>query len=294
MTGPAQTDLDAEQEVDFGRYGGLLAARWWLVALGLVAGLAAGWVLAFGGGSIWSAKVLMTLGQPFSPNGGAPVASFLTSPRAVDEIVHSETGLKQAARASGMSISKLRGHVSSSEANERSTAASRAAGAPLMTITVLGPRPVKVEKAANKLAEIVVQQTTAKYVGVKIRNIGKSLKSIQDQLNALSPKITALEAVVASDKTLTGLDRVLVSTQLDNAQQRRGQLLAQQTTEQQQLALAQNVEAARVIVAASAVKTSARSTRTSMLIGGLIGLILGCLAAILWEPVAARMAGRGA
>jgi hypothetical protein len=285
---PQQHDLD-EQEVDVRRYGTLLAARWWLLALGIVAGVVVGYALALGGGSVWRAKALMTLGQPFSPNGGAPVASFLTSPNAVNEIVHAERSLKQAARAADMPVGALRRRVSAAEVGQ-GKGASRSS-APLMAITVTGKRPARVEDAANKLAAIVVERTTAPYVGVKIKNLKESLGSLQDQLNTLAPKITALENVVAGS-SLTGLDRVLVATQLDNAQQRRGQLLEQQTTEQQQLALAQNVEAARLIVPASAVKTTARSTRNSILVGGLIGLILGALAAILWEPVAARLASR--
>jgi hypothetical protein len=288
MTAPRQPELD-EQEVDVRRYGTLLAARWWLLAAGLVAGVVVGYVLALGGGSVWRAKALMTLGQPFSPNGGAPVASFLTSPNAVDEIVHAERSLKQAAKAANMPVTALRGRVSSAEVGQGKGASRNSA--PLIAITVTGKRPARVEDAANKLAGIVVDRTTAPYVGVKIKNLKESLNSVQDQLNALAPKITALENVVAGS-SLTGLDRVLVATQLDNAQQRRGQLLEQQTTEQQQLALAQNVEAARLLVPASAVKTTARSVRNSILVGGLIGLILGALAAILWEPVAARLASR--
>jgi uncharacterized protein involved in exopolysaccharide biosynthesis len=288
MTAPSEHDLD-EQEIDVRRYGTLLAARWWLVAAGLVAGVVVGYGLALSGGSVWRAKALMTLGQPFSPNGGAPVASFLTSPSAVDEIIHSERSLKQAARAAGMRVGALRGHVGSAQVAQGSGAARNSA--PLIAITVTGKRPARVEGAANKLASIVVERTTAPYVGDKIKSLKTSLASVQDQLNTLVPKITALEDVVAGS-SLAGLDRVLVATQLDNAQTRRGQLLEQQTTEQLQLALAENVEAARVIVPAAAVKTTARSVRTSILVGGLIGLILGALAAILWEPVAARIAGR--
>ena len=35
---PATFDPEAEQEVDFGRYWRLSAARWWVVAAGLIAG----------------------------------------------------------------------------------------------------------------------------------------------------------------------------------------------------------------------------------------------------------------
>jgi uncharacterized protein involved in exopolysaccharide biosynthesis len=45
-----------------------------------------------------------------------------------------------------------------------------------------------------------------------------------------------------------------------------------------------------VIQEPSAAKTSARSRRTSMVVAGLIGLILGALAALVWDRAAARFA----
>src|SRR5207253_8969650 len=38
MTSPPTLDLDAEADVDLGRYARALAARWWLLPAGLIAG----------------------------------------------------------------------------------------------------------------------------------------------------------------------------------------------------------------------------------------------------------------
>ena len=57
---------------------------------------------------------------------------------------------------------------------------------------------------------------------------------------------------------------------------------------QQQLALAKNVERAQVINPAAATQVTARSARNSALVGGLVGLLLGAVAALLAEPVLAR------
>jgi hypothetical protein len=43
-----------------------------------------------------------------------------------------------------------------------------------------------------------------------------------------------------------------------------------------------------VVDRGSATKTTARSTRNSVAVAGLIGLIIGILAALFWEPIAAR------
>ena len=61
--------------------------------------------------------------------------------------------------------------------------------------------------------------------------------------------------------------------------------------DKQLLTLAQNVEQSKLFSPARATKTTARSRRNSILVGALIGLVLGILAALLWEP-AVRVARR--
>jgi hypothetical protein len=284
-----QTDLEAEQEVDFRRYGSLLAARWWLPVAGLVAGLLVGYVLSVGGGSVWKAQALISLGQPFSPGGGSPVTSFATNPRAVSEIIRSESALKVAARKSGMRPASLRGHVSSGQVGA-GTGAGAARSVTLLQLTVQGPRPARVEKAANALARIVVDRTTAPYVGTKIKVLRAKLVTIQDRINTQTQTVTQLQRQAQNTK-LPPLDRLALVSQLNGASQLLGQLSDAQSSAQQQLALALNVESATIVQPAAAVKSTARSKRSSMLVAGLIGLLLGALAAVLWEPLA-RTASR--
>ena len=66
-------DPDAEQEVDLRSVWERISARWWLPVLGTVLGLIVGFALAVGGGKVYEAETLIAMGQPFSPNGGAPV-----------------------------------------------------------------------------------------------------------------------------------------------------------------------------------------------------------------------------
>ena len=279
------TDLE-EQEVDFGSYRRRVAARWWLPVLGLVLGLAVGLVLSLSGGSVWKATALLSLGQPFSPGGGAPVNSFATNPRAVSEIIRSQAALKAAARSSGMRASNLRGHVSSAQVGVGSGAgASRAV--PLISLTVQGPKPVRVERAAATLARIVVQKTTAPYVGTKIASLNAQQQSLARRIAAETTTVEALTAQV-NNNALPPLDRLALVTQLNNGVQLLGQLQDQQNAVRQQLAFGRFVESARVIQAAAASKTAARSRRTSMIVAGLLGLILGTLAALAWDSLAPR------
>jgi uncharacterized protein involved in exopolysaccharide biosynthesis len=280
------TELE-EQEVDFRRYGGRIASRWWLPVVGLVAGLALGLVLSLAGGSLWKATALITLGQPFSPSGSAPVNSFATNPRAVAEIVRSESALKAASRASGMRLGNLRGHVSSAQVGVGTGAGARTA-VPLISLTVQGPKPAKVEKAAATLARLVVEKTTAPYVGTKIASLETQLKSLGTRVASQTLTVNQLQAQ-ANNPGLAPLDRLALVTQLNGAAQLLGQLQDQQASANQQLALGRFVESARVIQEPSAVKTSARSRRTSMVVAGLIGLLLGALAALAWDSLATRL-----
>ena len=256
--------------------------------LGLVLGAVIGFALALGGGKVYEAQTLIQMGQPFSPNGGAPVQSFLTNARAVSEIVRSEAALESASRASGLRVRALRGNVSSAIVGASGPGA-RPTGAPLVTIKVVAAQPGKAEKAADALAKEVITRTSAKYVDTKIQAFNDQLDSIQEQLNSLVPRIALLEDAV-NEPGLAALDKLVLVSSLDNAQTRRGQLLDLQSDVRQQLALAENVEKAQVVEPAAAVKTTARSGRNGALIGALLGLLLGCAAALLADPFLARRA----
>src|SRR4051795_1503827 len=107
-------DLDAEQEVDVGRYARLVLERWWLPLLGLIAGAAIGYVLSLGGSQVYQAKALIYLGQPQSPTSSAPVNSLQNNPATVNSIVHSDSALQTAATAAKLKVGALRNSVSTS------------------------------------------------------------------------------------------------------------------------------------------------------------------------------------
>jgi hypothetical protein len=276
-------DYDAEQEVDLARYASTVAARWWLPLLGIVAGALVGYALAIGGGSVYEAQARVYLGNPFSPNGGATVPSLATNPSTVGEIVRSEAALRQAARAAGMRVGELRGRVSSSEVR---AATARAAQTSLVTITVKGSRPVRTERAANALAQRVVNQISP-YVDEKIATYNRTLDTLQKGIDSVTRRVTELNRVLAQPG-LSFLEQSIIVSQIDNAEQRRVGLTAQQTQTQQLLSLAENVERAAVYERAAAVKTTARSTRNSVIVGAVLGLLAGLAAALAWDGIAAR------
>ena len=62
-------DLDAEQEVDLGRYWSAIVARWWLPLLGLLVGALIGYLVSLSGKQVWQASATLFLGAPYSVIG---------------------------------------------------------------------------------------------------------------------------------------------------------------------------------------------------------------------------------
>jgi hypothetical protein len=287
MSAP-QSNLDAEREIDLARWRTALVARWWLLAAGLIAGAVIGVLFSFGGsGSIYKASSLISLGQPVSP-GGVVLQGFGQNPRAVSQITSSAAAQDAAARIAGMHPGALRGNVSIATVG---TATGTVRAAPLISLTVQGKVASKIAKAANALAAIVVDKTTAPYVGTKIATYVQVLATTNSQLASIANRLAGLNQALKVSH-LDALNELVLVSQIDNAEQRQGNLNDQKATTQQQLAFSRNVESAKVITKAVSEKSTARSRSTSLIIGALIGLLLGAIVAVVADgrskrPVAA-------
>jgi uncharacterized protein involved in exopolysaccharide biosynthesis len=283
---PAPPDLDAEQEVDVGRYARLVLERWWLPLVGLIVGAAIGYVLSLGGSQVYQAKAVIYLGQPQSPTSSAPVNSIQTNPATVNTIVHADSSLAHAAAAAHMKVSALRGNVASSAVSGSSSA--KTAVNPLVTISVKGSQPRKVALATDDLAQTVINQVST-YADQKISNLKTLLTGENRGLATTNSRINELQDAIQNQGALSSVERLLLVNQLGFAEQQLQQLQQQQSNTRLQLTLAQQVEKARVVTRAAAVKSTAKSHRNSALVGALIGLLLGIAAALLWDPLAGRM-----
>jgi uncharacterized protein involved in exopolysaccharide biosynthesis len=286
MTSAPQSGLDAEREIDLARWRAALTRLWWLVAAGLVVGGIVGFLFSFGSGSVYKATSLISLGSPVSP-GGVVLQGFGQNPRAVSEITSSADAQDSAAHTAGMEPGALRGNVSIATVGTATAAGVRAA--PLISLTVQGKVATKIAKAANALAAIVVAKTTAPYVGTKIKTYEEVLATTDTQLASLSNRLAQLNHSLQVSH-LSPLNELVLVSQIDNSVQRQGNLLDEKATTQQQLAFSRNVESAKVITEAVAVKSTARSRRTSALIAALIGLIIGAIAAIVVDGRSKRPA----
>jgi uncharacterized protein involved in exopolysaccharide biosynthesis len=291
----AAPELEEEQEVDLSSAWQRLKLRWWLPVGGLVVGALVGLALAVSGGSVWRAQTLVYLGQPFAPLGGGQIQSLATNPRTVGEIIRSESALKSASNASGIPVSKLRSSISTKEL----TAAGQIRGInPLIEITVKGSGGRrKVETAADALSDRVVERVSS-YVSAKVDLLENQVEVSEAQLAAVEARITQAQDqqdALAGNQSLAPVEKLLLSQNLNavitTADARRSALQEDLSDAQQLLNLAKNVEKSRVVEPAAASKTTARSSRSSLLVGALIGLLLGAIAALVADSVTARRHG---
>jgi uncharacterized protein involved in exopolysaccharide biosynthesis len=274
-------DLDAEREVDLRSYWNRISEHWWLPLAGLAAGLVIGYLISLGGSQVYRAKAVVYLGQPLS-GSGVQVQSQATNPSTVRQIVTSEATIDAVARRVGLRPNQLRGHISTQAVTGNIT---RLGQNPLVSIAVTGSLRAKVARAANLLAATVVNSDAlAGYSKTKITTLTALVDSEESALSLLDQNIKAQQAALSSASGLSTTDRLILLNQLNGLLQQRLTTVDQLTTNQQQLALAEDVEAPKVNTRAVATKTTARSRRNTVLVAGLIGLLLGGIAALLYEP----------
>ena len=275
---------DAEREVDFGRWVSAVAARWWLPLLGLVLGIALGWALSLGGKDVYRAQSLVYMGDPLAPSG-ARVATVGTTVSSIREIVTSEAAVRRAARVSGLTPAQVRSGIFVSQP---SGGGGPKAGQPaLVNVGVRGDAPRKVALAANDLAKLTVARTGG-YVDAKIEGLRGQIAAADEELDSLERRIQAsLQAAEAPG--LSNEARLVALTNAGVLEQRRSTVIQARSDRQQLLALAENVEAPRVLQPAVARKVTAQSRRNAIVVAGVLGLLVGLLAALVWDPVAARL-----
>jgi capsular polysaccharide biosynthesis protein len=266
VTRPREPVLDAEQEVDLGRHARAVATRWWLPLVGLIAGAIVGYLVSLSGTQVWQASSTVYLGTPYS-SGGTPLLSQQTNPTTVGTIVKSEEAIDNAAAVAHMKPENLRGKISTQtvSAGTGSVGTTRVQQNPLVKVTVQTPTAREARLSANALARQVVE-TLSSYPTQKI-------KLLQARIAADTAQIAALQRSGRSDSAAA------ISL---------GNFIQDKNGAQQQLVQAQTIEMPSILTHGAAVRTTARSRRNDVVVGALLGLLIGIIAALAWEPIAAR------
>jgi uncharacterized protein involved in exopolysaccharide biosynthesis len=272
-------DPEAEQEVDFARYVRLLGIRWWLLAAGLVAGAIIGYLVSLGGKQVYKSTATIYLGQPLSAGSSAAVQTLATNPSTVGNIVHSQQVVSFVAGKCKAKSSQFRKGISSANAGGGSSSNSttgKTSVNPLVSISVQAPKAKISECAANGLANAVINRIGT-YPRAKIANLDAEVAADKQAIAAIQGSL--------SKATVSSTDKLLLTTTLRTYQ-------VDETTALQLLVTAKQVESPRIVTGAAAQKVTARSRRNTVVIAALIGLILGALAALLWDTVVPRLTPR--
>jgi hypothetical protein len=264
-------DLDAEQEVDLGRYWSAVVARWWLPVLGLLAGVLIGYLISLGGKEVWKASATVYLGASYSIVGGTLLQGPQANPSTVGTIARSEDSVERAAAKAGMRAGDLRGKVSTKTISTGGgTTTLRTTANPLVRITVQASTRRRAQIGANALAAIVVGRL-APYADRKIESLKERIADDQNQIEAIRKGARSSDAV----------GKAVLGVQL-------GEVLDDQLQARQLLIQAEEVERPKILTRAAAVKTTARSRRNSVVVAAFLGLVLGLIAALVWDPLARR------
>ncbi|MBD0338838.1 MAG: hypothetical protein ICV67_06100 [Thermoleophilia bacterium] len=278
---------EGEAEVDLGRYAMAVAARWWLLVLGLAAGVLVALLVSVGGRDVYRAAALVYPGQTLAPSGSSQVQSLATNPTTIREIARSEAAIRRASNASGYRPpSKLREGISIQPVAGN---VARLGQAQLVNIVVTGDTPRRTSAAANELARAAVEQIS-RYADTKIKALQDQITAGQRELESIDARVEATQRAL-EDSGLSAIDRLVLLTNLGLTEQRRTTVQTDVGTRQQLLAQAIDVERARVVEPAVARKVTAQSRRNQLVVGGLIGLLLGLVVALAWEPAARRLSG---
>ncbi|MFL6029916.1 MAG: hypothetical protein ACJ74D_07800 [Gaiellaceae bacterium] len=264
-------DLAAEDEVDLGRYWSAIVARWWLPLLGLVAGALIGYLISLGGKEVWKASSTVYLGASYSSIGSVFLQGPQANPSTAGTIARAEASIERAAADAGMRASDLRGHVSTqSVSTGAGSTVVRNTGNPLVKVTVQGSTRRRAQAAANALARIVVARLSP-FADRKIATLKEQIQADEDQIAKLRRGAASGDAVAAA----------VLGVQL-------GEVMDDQLQAKQQLVQAEEIERPQILTRAAAVKTTARSRRNAVVVAAFLGLVLGVIAALVWDPLTRR------
>ncbi|GEM_PF-477458 len=286
-------ELDAEEEIDLGRYWRAILARWWLLVLGLIVGAAVGLLATTGQSRSYGARTLVYLGQPFAPGGTTPIQNLQTRIGIVGQFALTRRTVNEVAQEAGIRPAVLRARIST-----KTLAASSRARAdqltPLLEIRVRDLPPRKAVDAADALARVIVDEVSA-YVDVKLGTYQARLDRNKRELKKVNERLEFAvkeQAEILKDRSIPVVERLIFVANFNNVltfnEQRRSSLETSELGLRDLVALARGVERAAIVEPAIAERSSPPSRRSAGAIGAAIGLILGALAAIAWAPLERR------
>jgi len=272
-----------------------LARGWWLIVAMMIVGAVVGGVLALSKPKQSEATSSVYLGQPTDANGNS-ISGISSNPKAALELAHSDSVLAEAARqvGQGATITWLRTHVTL----QTPTVQTRTSSSPTnyVTITVSDTKPKRGSQAANAIAQALVRQLSS-FADQKISLLEQEIAAEKTRAAAADTRRAtaeqALAAVAAANMTL-GQRAVASTPYLTLVQAAESELqLAQQAlfSARLGLAIAQSIELPRVLSPASPGDLARPGLKLDIVAGLIVGLVVGCAAALVWQVLRRRDRG---
>jgi hypothetical protein len=291
-------ELDAEQEVDLGRYWGAFAARWWLAIIGLVVGLVAGILATTGGSRPFQARGVVFLGQPTGPDRGL-LQNLPVRWAMLEETLRSRAFVNEVGPRVGIRPEVLRRSVEIEAVFVERGQTRLEPLSPLIAVLVTHDSAAVASRAVVEISGRIVRGYSS-YVDLKLQNYQARRRRAERELVQVNANLVAAERRQGSlQSNSAGLDpaaQLILLANLNNTLQfnesRQANLEGALLSLKELIAHAELIERARVIEPPEATRVPGPSKRTAAVVGALIGLIVGAFAALFWEPVARRVRAR--
>jgi capsular polysaccharide biosynthesis protein len=283
---------DERFDIDLGALGRALVRNWIIIAILVVVGVVAAVGVTLATGKRYQATSAVYLGQPTDANGN-PISGINSNPRGAQQIVQSGSVLKAvAASVRGISASRLRNEVSV----DTPTVTVKSVSAPtnFVTITVRDPSGTRAVKAANELADILVDKIST-YASEKTALLNRQITNTRARLSGLDTRVKAaqdaLNKVGASGGTPA--ERASISATylaiIQSAGNLRDSLILRLQSLELTRVVARDVEQPNLFSKASTPAQRVTQGLSLAIAAGLIaGLIVGCVLALLRERIRRR------
>jgi hypothetical protein len=256
--------------------------------IGFVVGAIIGLLVSLGGGKQWKATSEIYLGQPLSA-AGAQLSSPPTSLGLATAYINQLAQLKHAAKASGLTVAQLNGSLTVKPILGL-TGTKIGQPAPLMLLSVTGPKKIGVQIAAEDLAKQIVREFQP-YPQQKVSIIQSRLDQETTQIVDINRRLKAAENAMSTAAKAGGNNQDVInwSTIVATLSNERFASQSDITSAKQQIAQAEGIESPRIVSHPESASQGGPSRRSGVIIGAIIGFIVGLLVAILWEPVARQV-----